>query len=168
MPLTLNVIQFTKHLLARLPKMYAFHTAYACYKCVRYWQKNKFADSSIAQVKNMKISSCRWWCFLTATFTIGTVYLRQSSNAKRKFWFSILHEMIYCVSMFIFSQFCAWVTCAHKAFTPQHSNKIIRGQIDLSLERVAMHTGTYVRAYGTQRFDSNVKTCKREKINFWM
>ena len=47
-----------------------FHTAYACNKCVHYWQKHNFVNSSIMQVKIIKFSSCRWWCFLTATSAI--------------------------------------------------------------------------------------------------
>ena len=63
--------------------------------------------------------------------------------------------------MFIFSQFCTSVTTLHKPSMPQHSNKNILVQIDQSLECVAIHTGAYVRAYGMQRRDSNVKTLRK-------
>ena len=51
----------------------------ARYKCRRFIQhtlvwnvsilaeKNNFADSTIVWVKNIMVSSCRWWCILTAT-----------------------------------------------------------------------------------------------------
>ena len=63
--------------------------------------------------------------------------------------------------MFIFSQFCASVTSARKPFTLQHSNKITRVQTDQSLERVTIHTGACVSAYGTQGRDSNVKNPRK-------
>ena len=50
--------------------MRAFHTTYACMKCMLFRQKNNFAGSSIVQVKNVMISSCCWWRFLTATSAI--------------------------------------------------------------------------------------------------
>ena len=59
--------------------------------------------------------------------------------------------------MFIFSWFCASVTSALKAFTPQHSNKKTQVQIVQSLEHVATHTGAYGSAYGTLGRGSNVK-----------
>ena len=59
-------------------------TAYACalainvcvshnirlYEVRAYYQNNNFADSSIVWVKNIMVSSCRWWHFLTATSAI--------------------------------------------------------------------------------------------------
>ena len=63
--------------------------------------------------------------------------------------------------MFIFSQFCASVTPVHKPFTPQHSNKNTRVQIDQSLEHVTIHTGAYASAYGTQERSSNMKNPRK-------
>ena len=48
--------RFTQHTLVR--------------NCVRCQQKNNFTNSSIVRVKIIKISSCRWWRFLTATSAI--------------------------------------------------------------------------------------------------
>ena len=78
MPSTLKTIQFVQHTLVDL-LVHAFHTAYACYKCMGFWQKNYFADSSIVRVKNTKISSCRWWHFRTATFAIKGLQHRVTS-----------------------------------------------------------------------------------------
>ena len=63
------------HLTQSIRKVYAcalpiMRTAYTRYKYLRYWQKNSFANSSILLVKNIKISSCRWWCFLLITSVI--------------------------------------------------------------------------------------------------
>ena len=65
--------------------------------------------------------------------------------------------------MFIFSQFCTSVMSACKPFKLQHSNKITRGQTDQSLERVAILTGAYMSAYGTQERGSNVKNPRKRE-----
>ena len=39
----------------------------------RYWQKNNYTDSSKVWVKHIKISSCHWWCALTAKSANGGI-----------------------------------------------------------------------------------------------
>ena len=73
--LILNAIQLVQHTLACLLWIHAFQTAYTCYKCASWWQKNNFADSRKVQVKNFKISSCCWWRFPTAT---SAIHIEQS------------------------------------------------------------------------------------------
>ena len=65
---------------------------------------------------------------------------------------------IECIWMFYFSQFWASVTSTDKPFTPQHSNKNTHVQTDKSLERFAIHTGTYLNDYG-----SDVKIPRKEE-----
>ena len=62
--------------------MSLFHTAYTCYKCVCYWQKNNFADSNIVRVKNIQISTCSWWCLLTATSAIDPISMGSVVNSR--------------------------------------------------------------------------------------
>ena len=76
---------------------------------------------------------------------------------------SSMPQVLQCISMFIFSQFCASVTSARKPFMHHHSNKITREQIDQSLEHAVIHTGTYAGAYGTQGHGSNMKYPRKEE-----
>ena len=80
--LTLNAIQFAQHLPACLLEMCAFHTAYACYKCVRNWQKNNFPDSYRVRVKHQDFILSLMG-FLKATSANGLASHLSSGSALR-------------------------------------------------------------------------------------
>ena len=70
-PAKLDTIMYAQHMLViNAQEMGAFHTAYACYKCVHFWQRflvNNFADFAYSAGKKIESSSSHWWRFVTAT-----------------------------------------------------------------------------------------------------
>ena len=112
-PAKLDAIMFAQHMLViNAQEMRKFHTAYACFKCTRFWQSflvNNFADLLYSAGNKIKSSSCRWWHFVTATSVIGA-NLSHFRVVFFMFLFCICFYLFVCQSSrirgFLFVLFC--------------------------------------------------------------